>query len=268
MENNLKELKECGDTDTRNKLLSECSTILNCCDEDVQKCSVVEEQSYRYAIIRTYCKILLSCKEILCLLLNGFPDGGMALTRQVFEGWVIVRALLIGIQQNDCGLIERFFDSIVIFELKQSKRILEYVISQKVDQKETQEKLDNVESQAMAYLTKYNKEKLRDFKDYWWAECDSFQNLKTKVHLPDDYMYSFTSNRVHLNIASMFNYMDQTEEGILLGPSISGWKMPLQYMLICLRSIVGEISAFYPEFTSPATIKKITDLAEKLRGCL
>ena len=174
---------------SKETFLNKFRTILESCDLTVRECNIKEEQTYDYALLRVYCKTILTCKEIYILLLNGFPDGAMALSRQVYEAWVITRRLLKGFREKDQNLLERFFDSIEIFDLKRSLDITDYVLSHRPNDDEAKKVAANKRNKLDGFLRKYRKGGIKDFGPFWWTGSGNIDGLIKGVELDKDYMY-------------------------------------------------------------------------------
>lgn len=157
----------------------------------LSKQHVVEEQTYKYAQTRIFARMTLSMCEILVLADNSYPNGAFSLSRQVYEGLVIMDYLKAHCCDED--LIERFFDSSSISSLRLLKQA-------KADgQQSTQAE----EQQLENYVKKYSAfcDAKGSFKDYWWAgKGFSFATLSNQTRFKSNYMYRYSCEITHMSL--------------------------------------------------------------------
>ena len=96
--------------------LDEYADILNKIRKKLVQIPVVEEATFRYAIIRLFARATLSMCEIYTLMHNGCPEGAFALSRQIFETIVLMDYLIK--HKDDEAMIERYFDDIEITKIR------------------------------------------------------------------------------------------------------------------------------------------------------
>ena len=220
-----------------NRLLYYGSTI-----DDVRqllsKQRVIEEQTYKYAQIRIFSRMTLSMCEILVLASNGYPNGAFALSRQVYEGLVIMDYL----RENSCdeNLIERFFDSSSISSLRLLKQA-------KADGQQT----THIEDLQLGdYLNKYSAfcDAKGRFRDYWWAGKDfSFTKLSNQTRFKSNYMYKYSCEITHMSFLNSFLHLGNNENDILIGQSEEGYNTPLWFAMICFADAMNIFSKVIDE---------------------
>lgn len=248
--------------------------VLNALAKSIDKCrtelsqlNVQEERTYRYAIIRSYSKVLLTSCEVYTLLKEGYPEGALSLSRSLYEAMVIINKLLKGASSNDDQIIECFFDAAIISQLQIDIESAKWVLNKDTHHRSTQMYLENRNKELEIYQAKYPGNK---FKDYWWAGVDSFRALADKTDFPKDYMYKRACGNVHFNAYNAMHYIDMSEDSIVIGNTNSGIELPLWYASLTLYIIVGIIHAEMPDLISDdillsleATTKSASTLLQK-----
>ena len=232
------------------------------CREKVSSSSIIQNRTFEYAIILLYSRLLLTMCEIYTLLLNGYPEGAMSLWRNTYENIVITNYLF----KNKCDkdLIERFFDSVDVSAWIEDRKTLEWYSKNCPDNSEIQQKLNYAENELRKYAVKYPEycdvSKLR-FSDYWWVKkgC-TFAKLSDETDFPKNYMYNIASSKLHASLFSSVFYIDNTEEGILIGETEKGLEIPLHYSALNLAVSTMMINDIFPDLG----LSKVIDKFKKL----
>lgn len=222
--------------------------------EALSKVEVREELTYHYAIVRVYSKMLVTSCAIYTLLINGYPDDAMALCRQLYESLVIIDILLMGKQKNDTELLRRFMDAPAIMALKDDYDTLSYALNRNSNDQNAKLQMDMISKEIEKYLQKYQKSRIKDFKDYWWSGYDNFTTMAEHSNFQKGYMYSLLSDKVHMNALGAFQYLDQSEPGILLGSTERGKQKPLWFASLFLFCSARIIHDHYPEMCPQSVI--------------
>lgn len=217
----------------------------------LSKQRVVEEQTYKYAQTRIFSRMTLSMCEIFVLASNGYPNGAFSLSRQVYEGLVIMDYL----REHSCDkdLIERFFDSSSISSLRLLRQA-------KADgQQSTQ-----IEDQQLAdYAKKYADfcNANGRFSDYWWVgKGFSFTNLSNQTRFKSNYMYKYSCEITHMSFLNSFLHLGNNENDILIGQSEEGYTTPLWFAIICFADAMNIFSEVIDENWS--------EVIEKAEKCI
>lgn len=237
------------------------------CREKVSSSSIIQNQTFEYAIILLYSRLLLTMCEIYTLLLNGYPEGAMSLWRNTYENIVITNYLF----KNKCDkdLIERFFDSIDVSAWIEDRKTLEWCSKNYPDNSEVQQKLKYVENELKKYAVKYPEycdvSKLK-FSDYWWVRkgC-SFTDLSHKTDFSKNYVYNIASSKLHASLFSSVFYIDNTEEGILIGETEKGLEIPLHYSALNLIVATMMINDVFPCLGLSQIIDKLKKLCDEVK---
>lgn len=204
----------------------------------LDKQQVVEERTYKYAQTRIFSRMTLSMCEILVLASNGYPNGAFALSRQVYEGLVIMDYLRA--HSYDKNLLERFFDSSDMSRLRLLRQA-------KAD---GQQSTQNEDLQLEGYTKKYScfcNAKGR-FSDYWWAGKDfSFTKLSNQTHFKSNYMYKYSCEITHMSFLNAYLNLGHNENDILIGQSEEGYNTPLWFAMICFGDAMNIFSKVIDE---------------------
>ena len=204
----------------------------------LSKQRVVEERTYKYAQTRIFSRMALSMCEILVLVSNGYPNGAFSLSRQVYEGLVIMDYL----REYSCdeNLIERFFDSSSISRLQLLRQT-------QVDRKQSTQ----IEDQQLAdYAKKYSNFCSANgrFKAYWWAGKDyTFTELSSKTRFKINYMYKHSCAITHMSFLNSHLHLGNHENDILIGESEEGIDTPLCFAMICFADAMNIFSKVIDE---------------------
>lgn len=240
--------------------LDQFAELLDLCRDEIKDLTLIEERTYEYAIGRAYSKVLLTTCEIYVLLSQGFPEGALALSRSLYEALVIISTLLEGKKDNDQLLIERFFDAAEITTTKinfdRAKWVSDNDPHHTVAPKAKEETLRKLQS----YRDKYG---LKDLKDYWWANADSFSKLAERSGFSKAPMYSRVSGNVHFNAYDVFTYIDTEEQCVLIGETYKGLELPLWFTSHCLHCICGLLHGSYPILVSESLLEKTRQCVEQ-----
>jgi hypothetical protein len=206
--------------------------------ESLSKMQVVEERTYKYAQIRIFARMTLTMCEILVLVSEGYPNGAFSLSRQVYEGLVIMDYL----RGNSCDadLIERFFASCCLSSLRLHRQV-------KVDgQQSTQIEDQQIREYSKKYSCYCNTS--GRLGDYWWAGKDfSFTKLSNQTRFKSNYMYKYTCEITHMSFLNAFFNLGHNENDILIGQSEEGYNTPLWFAMICFADAMNIFSEVIDE---------------------
>jgi len=242
------------------KALDRFAELLDLCREEIVNLTLVEERTYEYAIGRAYSKVLLTACEICVLLSQGFPEGALALSRSMYEALVIISTLLEGKRNDDQTLIDRFFDAAEITTIKINLDRAKWVSDNAPHHTLAHKAKEETASKLQSYKDKYNR---KDFKDYWWANADSFTKLAERSGFSKAPMYSRVSGNVHFNAYDVFTYIDTEEQCVLIGETYKGLELPLWFTSHCLHCICGLLHGSYPILVSESLLEKTRQCVEQ-----
>lgn len=198
------------------KWMADFKEIIEETRKSIVQIELVEEKTLKYAIIRMFSRAVLSMCEIYTLLNNGYPKGALALSRQLYEAMVIM-AYLVENEGQDEGLVERFFDDIIISKLQ-------IEIEKRSPEDEENKLIGDFCKKYSNYCN--NKGELGD---YWWAG-KSFTKIAESVGMPKKYMYKEASKVIHASSYNALVYIKDKGD-VLIGATYEGIEKPAAYSL-------------------------------------
>ena len=194
----------------------------------------------------SYSKAIITTKEILTLLYNGYPEGAMALSRILYESMVVMR-FLYGHRDNE-ALLQRYVDD---FAVKVSRDKIKYY-SYILEYSQNEEELAEAQRSKVAARKEHNKlkEKYSEYlsynrqgnylHDYWWIgdvlpgrSFGAIQNEMTLENLK--ILYVISCYRAHSGVvgnAVRFGTMLDATSLSTKG-SLTGFQVPLCFSLVC-----------------------------------
>lgn len=131
-----------------------------------------------YYFLSTYAKAILTTREALCLLNNGYPDGALSRAREVYEQMVL--AFYISDNYSD-ELIKRYFAD---YELKiyKNRKLLYEKLRKIMDV--GKEKYQDLENECQQKINKLKHQYGKINGDYWWVineKISSFNDIQNCV---------------------------------------------------------------------------------------
>ena len=237
--------------------LDEYADILNKIRNKLVQISVVEESTFRYAIVRLFARATLSMCEIYTLMNNGYPEGAFALSRQIYETIVLMDYLTK--HKNDEAMIERYFDDIEITKIKIQIEREKY--AQKEVTVSTTEALNKYAEKYPDFCNSNN-----SFSDYWWIKkgC-KFAEIAQETNFPKDYMYKQTSSIIHLSSFNSTVYVLNEQNRILIGDTYDGIEEAGWYSMLCFDMAVHLLVHTY-DINCSDLILKCRELVTRIRN--
>lgn len=226
---------------------AEASEVVYGCEELLHKSDSFDFCSTFTRIIKkSYSKAIITTKEVLTLLYNGYPEGAMALSRILYESMIIMRFLYI--HRDDEELLQRYCDDyavkVSLDRVKYYNYLLEY--SQSEEEKEKARKLKiearkehNKLKEKYAQYLSYSKQSSY-LHDYWWVgnviKNKSFGALQSEVTLDNlRILYILSCYRAHsgtvgnnIRFGTVFD-----EKSLSTTGSLNGFEIPLCFSLVC-----------------------------------
>ena len=228
--------------------LYDLDAVINAIEDDIASAidakKISTNQDYMNIILRTAGRSIVSMREILQLSAHGYPDGALAIARNIYENLIILA--FFENQKNSKNFSDYIEDYHADFEFK---RISAWIYESKYckhDTTETQRLNDELN-----VLKKNAHHKCEG--DYWWSGHKSFSQLvKSAIRsVPDERGQHFlhtlhlTYKRACVSIHSscMGNTLRLGTEpdfaGISTAPTQNGHALPLWFATVSLIYIVG-----------------------------
>ena len=236
--------------------LDEYACIIDDVRSRITHLTVMEEVTFRYAIIRLFARATLAMYEIYTLLDKGYPEGAFALSRQIYETILIMEYVII--HKNDKAMIERCFDDIEITKIKILKQIEESSQIESISYAEVE-----LNKFAEKYRDFYDKDK--GFTDYWWVKKNgTFSNIAKKTQFPKCHMYKETSSIIHMSLFNSTTYLGNNQNQILIGETYDGIEKAGWYSMLCFCISMSMFSKIWGvEFSD--IISKSKELTTNIR---
>lgn len=223
-------------------------------------------------VSESYSKAIITTKEILTLLYNGFPEGAMALSRILYESMVVMRFLYS--HKTDEALLQRYIDDFHVKVSRDTIKYYSYILEYSQDEAE----LADAQARKVAARKEHNKlkEKYSEFlsynkqgnylHDYWWIgdilPSRSFGAIQNEMTLENlKILYVLSCYRAHSGVvgnAVRFGTM-LDETAVSTSGSLDGFQVPLCFSLVCF-GILTETAAD----CIGADCREIIDGVEKL----
>lgn len=198
-----------------------------------------------YALRSIHARAILTAKECLALLKNGFADGAFGRWRTLYE-LAVIGVLLAN--NRDGELCERYLNFFFVQAYKEEK-----VRREKGYPSCTDELFEELKERYELMLKKYGKEYEKG--DYGWAnklfnKRTNFSDIEiaTSMDIYRGY-YKSSSMFVHGNFKASqepLGLMPNGEKMLLVGPSNYGLSIPMQNVAISLVSISNSFFSVYP----------------------
>ncbi|MBQ1388549.1 MAG: hypothetical protein IIY78_02870 [Clostridia bacterium] len=194
----------------------------------------------------TYSKAIITTKEILTLLYNGYPEGAMALSRILYESMVIIRFLYE--RRSDHKLLERYIDDFYVKVSRDKIKYYSYICTYSQDKRE----LEDAQQRKSAARKEHNKlkEKYSEFltynkqgsylHDYWWIgnvlPSRNFGAIQNETALENlKILYIISCYRAHSGVVGnairFGTLLDETT--LSTGGSLEGFQVPFCFSFVC-----------------------------------
>lgn len=202
-------------------------------------------------ITRLFGKTMVTYKEIVTLCTEGFSDGALSLSRNIYEQLVILNFFSLKQREDDFQqYIENYNKSYEVMRLKSLKFYAEFCQQDFDKKQEYENRLEKLKEETHNNLKS----------DYWWARVNSFKKLCDLVfdsYNDEDIKVKQFLYHLHLmykraclslHASSMGNSVrlgiDSTEI-ININPDYSGQAVPLEFVTHCLYFILISICDHY-----------------------
>ncbi|MBQ3784403.1 MAG: hypothetical protein II838_13350 [Lachnospiraceae bacterium] len=236
------DLKKKYELDIFAQLIEDCEdSIISVLDSNKSK----ESSEFRNYLLYTVGKCFVTCREIIILCWSGYPDGALALSRNIYEQFVITFYLYDQvINKNNKSILDKYFDD---YDYQRARNL-----------KFEAEKIQNDELKAVQYKetikrlkVKYN---LKDMHDYWWLDekRKNFSALCDYVCINNSDMSEFLRNMqllykraclsVHASYMGNKIRIGSDFDGIDVGPWDRGQENALFLSVASMIYILGIVS--------------------------
>lgn len=190
---------------------------------------------YRNLVYQTMGKAILTMREILVLLYNGYPDGALSRGRTIYEQAVILTFIEKNLDAHGNELLERYYDD---YQVKRISNLLEvrrfFLQADNLDlKKKLQNGLREMEQKQAALKDKYSEKK--SFSQYWWANVAIPSASFAKLSKDSDFgflqiLYNRACISTHSSAMGDFALLGRDNPDgskIFTSPTFDGFESPL-----------------------------------------
>lgn len=225
-----------------------------------------------YSLRAIHARAVLTAKECLILLKNGYPDGAFSRWRTIYE-LSVIGGLLVDIKDND--LCERYLNFFYVQAYKEEK-----LNREKGYPSYDEDSFKSLKNNYDYMVKKYGKNYVNG--DYGWAnklfdkDRVYFSDIENAANMEKlKGYYKSSSMYIHGNYKASkesLGIMPNIEEILLVGPSNYGLSIPMQNVAISLYSISTFFFLIYPTIDTMSTclimekfMKKILISADRIQ---
>lgn len=203
-------------------------------------------------LLFNYGRVVLCLKEILTLLINGYPDGALAIARTVYEICTITKYIYKKYEEdNNTELIERYFDDGNIKAIKPLLKLNRGLSKIRPDLIRLKDRVKELKRELNNMKIKYGEIETQ----YWWARKE-FKRPVTfkKIDESVDYdffmrvLYERACIGIHASSIGSFALLGRENELgniIYTTPTDDGFEIPLLLGMVCHDQIVHILCRYW-----------------------
>ncbi len=166
------------------EILHQCEDVIA---NEVQKYKTGND--YPYYLLSMYAKAILNTKEVLCLLMNGFPDGALSRARDIYEQMVIALYIKKNYTEN---LIKRYWAD---YDYQCEKCKKELYGKLKEVQRELFKEYEELERKCDVQINHIKKQYGKITRNYWWTGDKKVQTFRQMQKSVDAGVFMVLYNR-------------------------------------------------------------------------
>jgi hypothetical protein len=251
---------------------SKVRDMISKCHNIVEGLKVEKEYSMKYVLALSYSKAITTLEEIITLLYYGYPDGALALSRSLYENYVLMLFLHV-YNKDDNQLVQKYMDSYYLENNRLNRSyylsILESIneVGVKNDNvnaltKDIGEQVEKADGLLSTFEKKYPNDKNRSGirRLYWWAEdilpnnanfAEVQKALSKSKHLPKVFTahYEHACTKVHCSFLGISNSLGILSEDIYFSHMFEGYELPLGFSLLIFKGHIKIFSQYYSEIS-------------------
>lgn len=219
------------------------------------------EDSYMNIVLNCTGKSLLTFRELILLCKNGFPDGALGLSRNLFEQFIIIstfESVPNGVDRD--AIVEKYCADYDVQRYKNLKTMYKYA--------EKNKEVQECEKELKKLKRRFSMDR---FNDYWWSGQANFATLCTHIIKCADGNYKTMVRNLHIsykraclalhaNNLGNANRIGDCFAGINLSPLDEGQEYALD---LAVKSFIMVVMVLYRELglDSGKVNKELNELA-------
>lgn len=224
-----------------NDCVLEYGNLINLIRKNLSRLKISNEECLENAVVTLFSKMVLTSCEIYTLLINGYPEGALALCRNLYEIMLVIEYL---INNNSAELIDRFYASGKTAEILLQMERCTFIKNHSSDKKEVSlvsKQIDDLEKELNRIKNKYPKHFKRG-NSFWWIEKDMHLGcLQDNSSFSAKHMYKECCYKLHVGLYNVLNYLDKSETGLLIGSCTDGINYVLRFALLVMLVVIQYI---------------------------
>lgn len=244
----------------------EVNSVLESIEQDISlalaKTKGQSKDNYNVILLYMMGKSLVSLREVLVLCSEGLPDGALALSRNIYEQFVILAYLNDKRDSEKFNeIIEKYEDDYTVQRARALKYEAEHLSKSKEKAKEYQDEIDRIKKK---YGCKCKGE-------YWWSDVNGFKEMSDYVAEKNPEMEIFIRlmhliyKRACLTIHSSYMgnriRLGNMEDGVIdMGPWANGQESSLFLSVASMVFLTG-ITYRNLHIKSEEVVQKLNELA-------
>ena len=253
--------------------------------DKINHTKVKQEYNITFLLAVSFSKALTTFEEIITLLYNGFPNGALALSRNLYENYVII--LFIYSYNIDCpDLLHKYIDYYNYETAKMEKLRNEDILSGITDTgidnecsrqliKDAHAAIDSASKKMDIFREKYSS---RDFKDYWWAidilKNPNFAEIQNKLIIDNKLdrayraHYKYACTKIHCSFFGIFDNLGDSSDDLYFSRIFDGYEIPLGFSLFIFINHIQLFSSHYDQVLFQNLIEQLCLIAEEYESVI
>lgn len=197
-------------------------------------------------LLYTLGKVISTAREVLLLVFDGYPDGALSISRNLFEQFIITSYIFSCNNDIDAVLL-RYDEDYEVQRLKNLEFWDKHISKDEGAYREHKKQLEVI-------AKKYGK-KPRELRDYWWCNCNSFYDICERVisHNKDledlirnmQMLYKRACISIHSSCIGNVLRIGGDFNGVDFGPWSTGHEVSLYLSVMSLVYIVCLIYDYF-----------------------
>lgn len=256
---------ECSTLWRLDELIKIVDDLENRVVDQIHKNQIKVGRDYLHIVLQTFGKSAMTMREIVCLVTFGYPDGALALARNIYEQFISL--IFFETHKGDSDFEDYVNDYFVDYRL-QTNRALKY----EAEHFKNEEKLKQL-AEELNTVKRLAKHKISGG-DYWWTGLGSFFKVAEEIkNVEKDPLYQQFFGRLYFAYkrACVAIHASGLGNSLRLGtdcpypvidnaPKRRGHELPL-YLAVCSLIVIASVTCREIGLEEKYMNKELNDLA-------